>query len=159
MGLFDGRTVDPLRKETNMKVLVRIYGIPYRGKHVMPLELIDYIGQHVLLEGDHVNNLGGKPICRLEPHTEVESQRIYSRYQELIRRYGAPKKLVTNPPPVYANIIDLIDPKKKDALLLQRQNDLLHMIELLKHADTSVHPELLPEISEKICLLYRELLG
>ena len=36
MGLFDGRTVDPLRKETNMKVLVRIYGIPYRGKRERP---------------------------------------------------------------------------------------------------------------------------
>ena len=49
-----------------MKVLVRIYGIPYRGKHVMPLELSEYIGQYVLLEGTQVKNMQGNPICRLQ---------------------------------------------------------------------------------------------
>lgn len=66
MGLFDGRTVDPLRKESNMKVLVRIYGIPYRGKHVMPLELSEYIGQYVVLQGDVIYNRQGRVICKME---------------------------------------------------------------------------------------------
>ena len=101
MGLFDGRAVDTLRKEISMKVLVRIQGIPYQGQYIMPLELIDYIGQHVLVEGDQVSNLGGKPICRLEPHTDAESQRIRSGYEELIKRYGAPKKLTIRERPEF----------------------------------------------------------
>lgn len=43
-----------------MKVLVRIYGIPYRGKHVMPLELSEYIGQYVVLQGDVIYNRQGR---------------------------------------------------------------------------------------------------